>query len=223
MVKRLLAICTALIFLLAASIPACAHAVPDLTRKGSISVTMRVGDTVVPGGSLTLYRVGEIAEDDGNYTFKTVDTFAGFTGSLEEVQSPELAQTLAGYAVDKQPLNIGLIDANGQVTFEALEPGLYLFVQNETAEGYLPAEPFLVSLPLLEDGAYVYDVDASPKVEIETASTATPTPKPATPDTKLPQTGQLNWPVPLLVISGLLLLMTGWMLRFGRKTGGYEK
>ena len=159
---------------------------------------MCVGDTVVSGGSLTLYRVGEIVEDDGNYTFKTVDAFADFTGSLEEVQSPALAEELAGYAVDKRSLNIGLIDANGQVTFDALEPGLYLLVQNETVEGYLPAAPFLVFLPLLEDRAYVYNVDASPKVEIKTAATAEPTPKPTTPDTKLPQTGQLNWPIPFL-------------------------
>lgn len=33
MVKRLLAVCIILIFVLVSSIPVCAHVVPDLTRK----------------------------------------------------------------------------------------------------------------------------------------------------------------------------------------------
>lgn len=35
-------------------------------------------------------------------------------------------------------------------------------------------------------------------------------------DTKLPQTGTLNWPVPVLTVSGLLLMVLGWYL-CGRK------
>ncbi|MCD8077149.1 MAG: hypothetical protein LUE63_01990 [Lachnospiraceae bacterium] len=39
----------------------------------------------------------------------------------------------------------------------------------------------------------------------------------------LPQTGQLNWPIPVLALSGLLLFMLGWYLnRTGRKRDEYE-
>ena len=34
---------------------------------------------------------------------------------------------------------------------------------------------------------------------------------------KLPQTGQLNWPIPVLIAGGLLLLAVGWVLVFHRK------
>jgi hypothetical protein len=33
---------------------------------------------------------------------------------------------------------------------------------------------------------------------------------------KLPQTGQLNWPIPVLVIFGLVVFSIGWNLRFGK-------
>ena len=81
---------------------------------------------------------------------------------------------------------------------------------------------------------YVYDVDASEKPELEIAgSGGTPTPKPPTkpsptpkPGSKkpggdtpsggsggssgrLPQTGQLWWPVPVLIAAGLLLIVLG--------------
>ena len=48
-------------------------------------------------------------------------------------------------------------------------------------------------------------------------------PVPTTPPTKLPQTGQLNWPVPVLVVLGLALFSLGWGLRFGRRKDSHEK
>lgn len=42
-------------------------------------------------------------------------------------------------------------------------------------------------------------------------------------DPKLPQTGQLNWPIPAITIAGLVLFVTGWILCFGRKRERNEK
>ena len=63
------------------------------------------------------------------------------------------------------------------MTFCGLELGLYLIVQTEASKGYEPINPFLVSLPMAEDGKWNYAVDASPKV-----GAYTPT-KPDTPPT----------------------------------------
>lgn len=105
------------------------------------------------------------------------------------------------------------------VSFTNLELGLYLLVQDVAAEGCIKMEPFLVSVPMEENGGYLYDVDASPKVEL--AKLPVEPSKPEQPElpggSKLPQTGQLNWPIPLLVMSGLCLLSAGWLLRFGKR------
>lgn len=72
----------------------------------------------------------------------------------------------------------------------------------------------------LEDGVYQYDVTAAIKSELEKEpeTTVPPTTKPS--DSSLPQTGQLNWPIPILVVLGLGLFIAGWLLRFARKKDG---
>ena len=167
--KRLAALLLISLLLCCGGVSAYAHDVPDLTRQGSINISMHCGDTAVPGGSLTIYRVGDIWEDDGNYSFVPSASFTGCVSSFEDIQSKELAQKLADYAEDNEiPCRTQEINDQGQITF-AVEQGLYLLVQNQAAEGYQAAAPFLVSVPMNEDGTYIYDVDASPKVELTKA------------------------------------------------------
>ncbi len=268
----------------------------DLTQTGSIEVTMKQEEVVVPGGTLTLYRVGEIQQQNGNYSFGLVEDFADSGESLEDISSPELAEGLAGFAQVEKGKTLQ-IDENGNVMFDDLELGLYLVVQYDAAEGYENVSPFLVSVPVNINGTYIYQVDATPKVglinggppippdvtptptpgpdvtptptpgpdvtptptpgpdvtptptpgpydtptptpgpDITPTPAPTPTPPPTvvptptpvvtptpTPAPTLPQTGQLNWPIPLLAVVGLALFVVGWILRFGQKKENDEK
>ncbi|MBQ9165603.1 MAG: hypothetical protein IJX71_01540 [Oscillospiraceae bacterium] len=228
MQRRILSLLIAVWLLCGLSLTAFAHDVPDLTREGTIEVTMKKGDTTVPGCTLTAIRVGDILEDDGNYSFGLSEAFAQSGLSLEDVQSAELASDLAQYAKKHSVKGITKeINDDGQVTF-GVELGLYLLVQNEAAEGYCEISPFLIGVPNMEDGVYVYEVDASPKVNLipeEKEPDKPTTDKPSTDkpkDETLPQTGQLNWPVPLLAVSGLGLFLAGWAMRFKGRKDGYE-
>lgn len=188
-----------------------AHDVPDLNREGQIHIAMRFDGKAVPGGKLTLYRVGEVHEDDGNYSFVPTGDFADCGLSFENPESAALARSLAKLAKNAKGTK-QTIGKDGEITFDAIKPGLYLVVQTTAAEGFNAAAPFLIGMPRMEDGAYVYEIDATPKVELEKAP-PTPTPKPST-DEKLPQTGQMNWPVPVLAALGVMLFSLGWVLRF---------
>lgn len=223
----------ALLLLCSMSVTVYAHEVPDPSREGSIMITMDYENKAVPGGALELYRVGAVVEDGGNYSFALTGDFIGSGASLEDVQSPQLAKYFAGYADEHNVTGeTGNIGCDGTVLFSDLELGLYLIVQTEVADGYLKVNPFLVSLPMYENGIYLYDVDASPKIDVkkDPAATIPSSPeeispsKPGLPSSAtLPQTGQLNWPIPILTILGLMLFSAGWMLRFGRKRKKYEK
>lgn len=120
----------------------------------------------VSGGTMTIYRVADIIPDEGEYSFFLTDDFAESHVSLVEPDS-EKAQILADYAKKNElPGQIRTIGNDGQVQYSHLEIGLFLVVQEEAANGYHTVAPFLVSIPLEEDGHYIYDVDATPKMEI---------------------------------------------------------
>lgn len=222
MFKRIFSLAVAALLICGLSISVFAAEVPDLTKKGSISISMHSGDTKVGGGTLTLFRVGAVSENNGDYSFVPTGDFVDCGKSFADVSSSDLASSLAEYA-EKNSIsgNTQTIDDDGNITFADLELGLYLLVQEEAAEDYNEANPFLVTVPRLQDGVYIYDVEASPKVELTPSGPITP------PDqddednpggSRLPQTGQLNWPIPVLSIAGLGLFALGWKLRSDDKS-----
>ena len=163
--KKLSALLLTLAMLAAMSTTAFAVEVPDPNRNGSISLKMEYDGKAVSGGALTAYRVGEISEDDGNYSFALSLEFAASGADLSDLSSAT-AQKLADFA-KKQNLTgtTETIGTDGEALFSNVKPGLYLIIQSKAASGYEAVSPFLVSVPMNEDGVYIYDVDATPKVE----------------------------------------------------------
>lgn len=231
--KNLLPFLLTAILILTSDVQTCAaEIVPQIDKKGSVSMAMKDPDTekTVPGGSLTLYQVAEVQTDDGNYFFTFVNQFKECGLSLDNVQSQKLASALADYAEQKNMDGVTkLIDKDGRISFTNLKLGLYLVIQNEAAEGYYAVEPFLVTVPMREEGEWIYHVNAMPKLELkkapdspEPSNPPEPTSPPQTippipPRGKLPQTGQLNWPIPVMTVMGLMLFAFGWSLRFSKK------
>lgn len=218
MKKRMLSFLVAALLLACLPINAFAHEVPNPKETGSIKITMRLGEKTVPGGTLSCTRVGYIDSEDGNYFFRRI----GDGKKVEDVRSEDAAQDMVEYVMDYKnvynfPKNIKTIDKNGVAKFEQLETGLYLITQTSPAEGYYAIKPFIVGVPNNVDGHYVYDVSINAKTEPEKIPEPTkPTPsKPTGP--KLPQTGQLTWPIPVLAAAGLLLLVVGFVLRKEKK------
>lgn len=197
-------------------------AIPDYGRKGSVTVDIISTDTgkAIPGGKLTLYKVAEAADEDGNNIFRLTEAFKDSGVELEEVTesdsgAAELASRLEAYVNSHKPAGETVtVDDKGQAVWKNLELGLYLIVNTTAAEGYAPVNTFLISVPRYLDGSYVYDVTASPKMgTADKLASKTPNSKPAVSGGKLPQTGQLWWPVPVMAIAGMLFVMFGWYRR----------
>ena len=98
LLKRLAALAAAALFTGAAATTAYAREVPDLTREGSISVTMTCDGARIGEGTLSLYRVGDIMENDSDYSFVFTEAFAACGFSLDDLESDKLAQDLVRYA-----------------------------------------------------------------------------------------------------------------------------
>lgn len=196
-----------------------AHEVPDLSKSGTITFQVTWEGEPLEDGEFRMYRVGDIVENDGDFLFALVPELADSGVNLENTDDPALAQQLADLAADAGLEFLTAAVENGQAYFADVVPGLYVVVQTEACTGFAKMNPFLISMPRFEDGAYVMDVVAKPKVPMETEPTepTDPTEPTTPPPPELPQTGQLNWPVPLLASAGLAFFALGWVLCFKRK------
>ncbi len=197
---------------------------PDFNEKGSITVTLHSeeADAIVTDGALTLYQVADLYLDDGNMACSYTEDWDGCSASLEDPTIATLASDLAAYAEDNGIAGIQTLDVNedGSVTFTGLPLGLYLVIQTTQSEGYFTVDPFVVTVPIAGESGWIYNADASPKVEVyiepKTPEEPTPTDNPETPvptGSILPQTGQLVWPVPVLAAAGVLFCIIGVRMR----------
>lgn len=218
--RRWLAVLTALLLLCG-----CAAAQVQLDRSGSISLWIHTSAGAnVADAQLELYKVGDAVIRNNNLCFDPVN---GIAVSLDNPAESALASKLTA-AVDEAnlaPVLRAVTDSNGSLRFKNVEPGMYLVRQKGFAakkKKYSEITAFVVCLPMMqEDGSdWNYEIVAQPKVNVlptaSPAPTAKPTDTPAT-DTKLPQTGVLRWPIPVLGVGGLLLFALGWVLTFAGK------
>lgn len=206
-VKLITVLLAVAMLFLTLSMTVCAdHPVPDLTKKGSVNVTMKCGDEVVGGGELIICRVGDVtSQKNGDYVFTPAADFADCGIEYTDITSKSFAESLMKYAVEKKINGSTVaVSTDGKAEFKDLEPALYLVYQQKSADGYENVAPFVVGVPNVVDGEYVYDFDATPKVSV------TKVPEKSAPS--LPQTGQLNWPVPVCAACGVFLFASGWFL-----------
>ena len=213
------------------SIPASAaenHEMLDPDRIGSISITFTYYDEtaketkpVTGGNSVGLYKVADVIVDNG-FKFVTDERFAGVgeipnTDDALDAANLDLAEKMAAiaksYDFDVQPK---AMDAQGTVSFDGLEVGLYLVMQDAqgTGDNKLTIAPFLITVPQRNpDGSLSYDVIAKAKPIGVAKEKVTPPPTPR----RLPQTGQMWWPVSVLATVGVVLLTFGFVRKMKNK------
>ena len=195
--------------------------VPDLNRKGSLSITFTYGgEPISDGNKVGIFKVADVVVDNG-FKFAWNGEFAAVGAMPEDLDAVngQLAEKLVNIAKDKKvPLyrNSQELDSNGKVTFGDLPVGLYLVVHTKKTEITLSDKtkvvytinPFLVSIPQKDDGKLNYDVVTKPKVSPD--KEVTPPKKIVPPPPKrVPQTGQLWWPVMVMGVAGAIFVTFG--------------
>ena len=159
---------------------------------------------------------------DNGFKFKLDDRFASVgeipaTSEELDIVNMDLAEAMEKIAKDYDfDVPSQETDANGRVSFDGLEVGLYLVMQDARGEGenrYF-LSPFLITIPYRNaDGSLSYDITADAK-PIGIYKEQVP---PPTPPRRIPQTGQLWWPVAALGAAGVLFVVMGMVRRAGSK------
>lgn len=208
---------------------------PDPLRIGSFSVTFEFynettgnKEPVTGGNSVGLFKVADVVYvDQVGWRFKADSRFAEigeFPGTSEELdeQNLDLAEELEimsrGYDFDYGPKEM---NSEGEVYFDELPVGLYLVMQaaqSKDSDKKFVIAPFLVSIPLRDkDGTLIYDVTANAKPVGVAKEELPPPPPPEPPHDRVPQTGQLWWPVMAFGAAGVLLVCAGLLRKSKRQ------
>lgn len=217
----------------------------DLDRTGSIKVWLSFARDYnkEDAAEITVYEVADIVKNDSVYEYQYTSDFSGCNIPIDQMitdatGSINQAASLADYvqnnkisALTKASADI-VDEKNNMVWAEVghLRPGAYLIIETKIPEYYQQNEPVLVTVPYADPstGEAVYDITAYTKMqpkrrEPETTPETKPETTPeTTPETKpphkpgLPQTGQLWWPVPILLAAGILFIILGIIKRKDR-------
>ena len=181
------------------------------TSLGTIELVAINGadSTIVENLKISVYQVSQ-QDEPGNLKFAV--GFENCTLDVEDLSEKNL-ENLNDYAkANANPMFSKVTDSNGKFTLNNLEFGKYLFVQeNKTDE--ITMQTMLISVPELIDGKELtYEVTAKPKIvnkemidRNETQITRVAR------DEQLPYTGVLNWPIPVLVIVGIIIFCIAWL------------
>lgn len=177
---------TAVLLMLAAILPTAAAPPIDTAAACSLTIQTEYAGSPLAGMRFSLYRVATAAES-GYYTL-TADYAASGTdvnGVTDAGGWRAAAESLAAWTAKHSvaALAQATSDAQGEATFAALTPGLYLVGETRLVAGrqqYIGGA-FLVALPGITDaGVWFYDVTAIEKVEEKPYKPPTP------PDTTKP-------------------------------------
>ena len=228
MKNRILSFLMALVFVVILAVNASATTdMPDLSGKGSLTLTMNYNGQPLNSGKVNILALGEVqAISKSQYDFKLFASLGKETLTQEELYDADVAKSLLSNAKKLYGENI-VTEAigGGKVEFKDLSAGLYVVWQEESdaCDGLSAFQPFLISVPRWQDDAFVMDVVATPKVPLQDAPPPPETTPPPPPPPELPNTGQLNWPIPVMAVSGLMLMIVGLILCVNRKRNNYEK
>lgn len=208
----------------------------DISGEGSLQLDLTYtedgAEKKMEGGSVEIYLAAGVFVNDADCRYDVSSgRFSSVLGGaeIENMDSAELGRRNASLsaALEKACGNIRP-DAEapvkeGSVSFSNLKAGLYFVRQKEKSEGDRSVVPFLISVP---DAKGSMNVAAKPKQGIVGETHG------VTPETggggssggsngggvinsggKLPQTGQLWWPVPVLALCGIALTLGGETVR----------
>lgn len=179
----------------------------DTTAQAGLKIQYEVENAV-----FSLYKVADVSK---TYRFTSTKEFAAFHKKEDTKTAKDWrtqAESLADYVKENQisPYVKTKISNEGTLIWDNLPVGLYLVIGDKVSDGtkqYIPS-PFLVSLPSQnEEKEWEYCPTVYPKYKVTTESEISDM------SDILPQTGQLWWPVPILIGIGLLFFVFMWHYR----------
>ncbi len=194
-------------------------------QESSVCVKFNLSDMEKASNTqIFLYQVATAQIDEmGNLHMKPIKLYEDLVfDHYTEEHAPELLEQLCarlqhpGTVPEEEltlaPVSVKKPEADGTIAFQHLNPGVYLLMKwKDTEPKKLKMLPMLVYLPNYNQQSDRWENTATVIPKFDWEQDTKPNEKPPTvTDSKLPQTGMVQWPVPVLVFVGLLLIAFGY-------------
>ena len=134
----------------------------DLSKKGSISITLK-GETPVIGAEIELLKIGKVSIVNNNLSFEYVDELkdCNYKLSDENIKNIELCIKNKNLKSEVKQTN-----DKGEAIFSNLDLGVYYIRQTNKVKNFAQINPSLIMIPKEINSSFEYNIDASPKIEI---------------------------------------------------------
>lgn len=138
-----------------------------IPSKGSITVQLPELGTDKNEVTLKAYKVGEWKKETENWKLDSSLETSGIDFSTLEGNSAwdSAAVTLSQLNLESFDSKEGTTDAEGKVTFQDLELGMYLIVQQNKTDTYGIISPFLAAIPCKENDKYIGELRVETKAK----------------------------------------------------------
>lgn len=180
-----------------------------------------------------------------NQDYSFTDAYKGCSIALSDLEKKDAPKKLYEYSIENSldsKTRSGKTDSNGKASFSDLTRGIYL-IYTVKENDYQAFEPILAELPEEINGVKNNSVTVYPKTVPKEQKTTEATEEKTTEKKKeekkteeksgskdtedkskknLMQTGQLNWPVPVMTLAGLVMMITGIRVRENKKESDEE-
>lgn len=139
----------------------------NMTNTGSISFTLTELENKQPvkGATMAIYYIASVKQNESNELLYT------YINEYEELDiklnDPNLITKLESFVMNHSHTASITTDAKGKAKISNLPLGLYFVRQVNEVQGFAKSRSFLISIPTIENNTFVYDIDASPKLEVE--------------------------------------------------------
>ena len=138
----------------------------DFSKKGNITITLSDSSNTeyVEGANIKISKLATASSLNSNLTF---DYQEDLIDCQTDIQNNNLNEDVLN-CIHQSSVSTkeGITDSLGYLSFDNLDLGLYLVEQTNTVSGYSQIDPFLVYLPQVENNSWIYQIDATPKIDI---------------------------------------------------------
>ncbi len=187
--------------------------------SGSITVVMinKADKQPLENQTATVIKVADCSFTESDISFSLT---ADFSETEVDLMSTDAANDLYPIAKSKVVSGVSAVtDSEGTAVFAECDLGAYLVY---SPDGIF--NPFIVFIPMVSEDGASFNITAQPKIDIPEETTTEPhtdtdtdtdtvtTPSKTSSTDKLPQTGMLQFPIPVLGLCGALVFAKGFVV-----------